>query len=256
MRPIVVKLAFLAAALAAAVAALPAVADPPARFEAARGPAPATVGLRSCDREAREAVFSGRMTRVRGSSRMWMRFSIHERAAGADAYARVRASGLFRWRKSRAGVRRFVHRQRVRGLNEGSVYRAIVDFRWIDATGRVVKRARRRSRACLPSGSLPDLSVARITSSPAVAPGTAVYRLRITNRGVAPARSVGVSLAVDGAVVDTQTIGRLNAHAARWLHFTGPVCTASARAVVDPDRTVAETDEGDNAHEIRCAVAR
>jgi hypothetical protein len=257
MQPIRFKLAPLAAALVVAIAAVPALAKPDdGGFQTARGAAPASVSLRSCDREAREAVFSGRMARVRGSSRMWMRFTLQERAAGADAYTRLRAPGLGRWRKSRAGVRRFVHRQRVRGLTEGSVYRTVVDFRWLDADGDVVRRARRRSRACLPSGALADLSVARITSLPAFAPGTAVYRVRLTNRGDAPARSFGVSLAVDGAVVDTQTVGRLGAHHSRSLDFTGPTCTASARAVVDPDGTVAESDETDNAHAIRCAVAR
>ena len=94
----------------------------------------ASVRVLDCDREAQQAVFRGAMRRVPRTGRMAIRFTLLQRDPG-ESFRRVRAPGLARWKKSRAGVRRFAHRQRVRGLSYGSDYRVRVDYRWLNGAG-------------------------------------------------------------------------------------------------------------------------
>jgi hypothetical protein len=98
------------------------------------------------------------MRRVPRSETMGMRFELQERVAHRD-FERVRAPGLSVWRKSMSGVKRFVHRQEVLALAEGSEYRARVRFRWYDADGNAVKQAVRRSASCRQEGDLPNLVI-------------------------------------------------------------------------------------------------
>src|SRR5215204_2415752 len=78
----------------------------------------AAVRVLSCDRSDQEALFRGSMRRVGGTGRMSMRFTLLQRDPG-ERFRRVRAPRLSRWKRSRYGVLRFAHRQRVRGLREG-----------------------------------------------------------------------------------------------------------------------------------------
>src|SRR5215210_5904527 len=91
----------------------------------------ASVRVLDCDRTSQEALFRAAVRRVPGTRRMAIRFTLHERDPG-DRFRRVRAPGLSRWKKSKIGVRRFAHRQRVRGLSNGSDYRVRVDYRWLN----------------------------------------------------------------------------------------------------------------------------
>src|SRR5439155_2644601 len=105
---------------------------PPApRETSAVGPL-AGVRVATCDRAGLEAVFVGRMRRVRGTSEMLMRFRLDQRPAGGGTWAHLRARPLRRWRRSLPGVRRFVYHQRVRGLADGDSHRAVVPCRWLD----------------------------------------------------------------------------------------------------------------------------
>lgn len=106
----------------------------------------------------RSVEFRGAMRRVPRSETMGMRFELQERVAHPD-FERVPAPGLSVWRKSMPGVKRFVHRQEVLALAEGSEYRARVHFRWYDADGNAVKQAVRRSPSCRQEGDLPNLVI-------------------------------------------------------------------------------------------------
>ena len=153
--------------------------------------------------------FRGVMRQVAGSETMWMRFGLQERL-GDRPFARTRVPGLSAWRKSRPGVLRFVHRQRVLGLAEGSKYRARVRFRWYDADGNLVKETVRRSPSCRQGGELPNLVVKQIRARPVAGPpGVQRYEVRVVNRGGAAVAGADLALAVDAAALDTVAVGSL-----------------------------------------------
>ena len=252
--------ALTAAALAAA--ALPAAwalaAPAPAQPAAAAAPAPAQVRVTECRRGPapadRRVEFRGQMSRVPDTARMWMRFTLQERAPGSD-FETVRAPGLGVWRKSRRGVAGFAHRQRVVELAQGSRYRTIVSFRWYGADGSRLRSARRRSAECR-QGPVPNLRVTSIDGKRVNgSPGTVRYVIRVTNAGRAPASGVAVALAVDGATIDTPVVGDLAPGRTRRAVVNGPACRSSVEATADPSGTVRESSEADNILTVACPPA-
>ena len=214
--------------------------------------------VRSNQADQRTAVFHGRMRAVPGTRRMWMRFTLLERA-GDGPFRRVHAPKLGRWHRSLPGVRTFGYRQRVRGLAEGAVYRARVDFRWYGEGRAPIRRARRRSGPCRQPGRLANLRVTRLGRSPGPAPGTTLYKAYVVNTGAIAAANVAVSLSVDGATVDKQTIARMEPGDARLASFVGPACRTAkspVRATVDPGHTIRESSERDNVLEATCGSLR
>jgi hypothetical protein len=235
--------------------ALAAVALVPGPGHQLAEPARAYVKLVSCSPAQGSAVFYGRMRTLEGVERMSMRFNLLER--GQDGrYGQVRAPRLARWRRSRPEVAAFGYRQRVKGLAEGAVYRARVDFRWHDAEGDVVRRAHRRSRPCSQAGPLPNLRARIVGSGPTLTEGVRRYTVRVANAGGAAADQVGVSFEVDGSSVDTQTVPRLESGEARLLEFRGPRCGLSVRTAADPAGSVRESSEDDNAESLTCEELR
>ena len=85
--------------------------------------------FRGLTADQRQATFRAGMLKQRGTSRMSVRFTLEESVAGGR-YKAVSAPGLGVWRKSRAGVRAFAYRQRVKALAEGSAYRVKIQYRW------------------------------------------------------------------------------------------------------------------------------
>jgi hypothetical protein len=209
------------------------------------------VKVRSCSIEEQRAVFYARMRRLRGTRRMKMRFTLLERPAGLLRFKRVRAPGLSRWRRSAAGVRSYGYSQAVRGLHEGSAYRMRVRYRWYDRDGDLQRSARRTSRTCRMFVPLANLRV-RALEYRALGGGVWRYRARVVNVGRAAADGVAVQLAVDGGVVNTETVDRLSPGEAAFLDFDGPACQRRYVFEVDPEHGVPEANEGDNRAFVGC----
>lgn len=208
----------------------------------------ASVRVLDCDRGSQEALFRGAMRRVPGTRRMAIRFTLLQRDPG-DRFRRVRAPGLSRWKKSRAGVRRFAHRQRVRGLSNGSDYRVRVDYRWLNGEGRVIRRRRLNSRTCS-LAILPNLRVRGIESTPEGA-GTR-YAIGVENAGEADSQETSVRLGVDGKGQGFATVPPLAPGESAAVSVSGERCLLRVRAVVDPALSVRESSEGDNAFARGC----
>ena len=190
------------------------------------------------------------MRAVPKTVRMALRFRLYEKV-GDGEFHRVATNEV--WRVSRPGAAAFVWDHRVRGLRQGAVYRAVVKYRWTNAAGEVIAKARRRSALCSQNGGLPNLKVASIDVRPGEVENTAVYRAKVVNRGGTAARRVGVLLRVDGEVVDeVEVIDALQPGESRTVTFTGPVCRNRMRVVVDPKDLIAETREQDNTRSSRC----
>jgi hypothetical protein len=238
------RIATAALVLAALAAAAPASASTAAG-------AAATVRLVECSREDRTATFHARMKRNEHGERMAIRFTLLEKRLGG--FARVRAPGLGRWRRSKPGVGAFGYRQTVRGLQQGSVYRMLVDYRWIGADGELRTRARRRSAPCRQFADLPNLTARFVEVRPTDRDGVSRYRVRLANTGVAAAPAPALRLAVDGAVIDTVTLVELAPFERRLLTLYGPQCQGSVTVTADPDGVLVESAENDNAQTLRCA---
>lgn len=218
---------------------------------------PATVAVTECvikddgDR-GRSATFRGVMHAVRGSSRMQMRFTLLEKT-GAGGFEALRQPELATWQRSRPGVKVFAYDQRVAGLRAGGSYRVRVAFRWLGADGTVVRRLARRSDSCRQPGALPNLTISGITWGPGPRPATADYVVEVTNSGGSSASGARVVLRVDGALVDSSDSPALGPGETAAVRFTGPVCSDSVRAVVDPHGAIRESDERDNSLARGCA---
>ncbi len=197
-------------------------------------------------------TYVARMGAVPGTHRMSLRIRLLEKV-GKGRFERVSAKELGVWRKSRPDASAFRWEHSIDGLRPGAVYRVVVRYRWHDAGGERILTARRRSGRCRQPGGLPNLRVAAIDAKPGEVDGTAVYRVRIVNRGTAAAQNVGVLLRVDGEVVDeAEVISVLAPRESRIVTFNGPVCRRHIRVVVDPKELIEESHEEDNVRDPSC----
>ena len=235
----------LTVALAAIVVAASAV-------PASAAPQPALVKLVKCSVAEHEAVFRGRMTRVDGAARMWMRFTLLERT-GSAGFKPVRAPGLGVWRKSKPGVEVFGYRQAVQGLPLNAVHRMRIDFRWLDEERIVLQQFQRHSPSCRQFEALPNLTVTVVGSDATKVKGVTRYRVRVGNPGKAAVANAHVAFRVDGALVDEVTVPSLGAGWQRTVSFRGPDCGRSVSAQADPAEAIVESSEADNLHELACA---
>jgi hypothetical protein len=201
--------------------------------------------------ELRLATFEGRMRGGKNVARMAMRFQLLESTPGAERPQAVALPELSVWRKSRLGVKDFSYRQTIKQLESGVTYSTLVQFRYYNATGKIVRREERESGRCVQDGTLPNLVLGAVRLSPGSTEKTSVYTVSVGNTGQGEAKSVPVSLILDGALIDTQTIDLLKAGEFKSVRFTGPHCSR-LRAIVDPGEVVPETVEEDNELRARC----
>ncbi|HYH60059.1 MAG TPA: CARDB domain-containing protein [Thermoleophilaceae bacterium] len=217
---------------------------------------PAGIRMLSCvpweESEGGSVTYAARMHALPGTARMSLRISLYEKLADGH-FEHVSAEGLDVWRRSRADAPQFRYEQRVRGLRQGGVYRAVVRYRWHDSADNRIERKRRRSPRCVQPGGLPNLRVSGIEVRSGDVEGTALYKVTVVNRGSGSARDIGVVLRVDGEVVDqAEPIELLEPNESRTLTFNGPVCRKRVRVVVDPKRQIEESREGDNIRRATC----
>jgi subtilase family serine protease len=160
-------------------------------------------------------------------------------------------TGVHVWHRSRLGVKKFGHLQTVNGLEAGALYRTNVQFRWYDASGKTIRKAKRTSGSCAENGELPNLTITAVKIASGRSAGTAVYSVAVANTGKGVARAFSVGLIVDGALSDSTTMDRLDGGETKTVKLTGPVCHR-LRAVVDREDSLPETVEEDNSLRSRC----
>ncbi|HWG09660.1 MAG TPA: hypothetical protein VN672_11715 [Solirubrobacteraceae bacterium] len=124
----------------------------------------------------RAAMFSGEMTSVPGAARMAVRIDLEERLPGELEYHTVMAPGLGVWRASDPRVKVYRYLKQVTNLTAPASYRGLVRFRWINARGRVIRRAERLTARCLqpaPPAEPTETSGASAPSATATSAATA-----------------------------------------------------------------------------------
>jgi hypothetical protein len=97
----------------------------------------------------RSATFSGEMTTIPGSSRMEIRTEILWHRPGGAQFQLVSAPGLGGWHEADAGVTSYTYLKQVTNLSAPAIYRAKVDFRWLNARGRTIKHMDLGTRSCV-----------------------------------------------------------------------------------------------------------
>ncbi|HVW16949.1 MAG TPA: CARDB domain-containing protein [Solirubrobacteraceae bacterium] len=221
---------------------------------AVSAPPPAlAVTLDSCTTGAlaadRVAVFSASMPAVAGATQLAMRFRLYARRGPQRPWQRLDVPKWGIWQRSAPGVPGFVYSKRIGGLVAPAEYRALVQFRWRDDDGALVRSRTRVSPTCAEPDLRPDLVLTKVAATPA-ADGGATYALTVANRGRGPSGPFDLALTIDDADQDDLPVDALPAGASRTVTLVAPPCTDVLRIWVDPANVVPEV------HEHRAAIVR
>ncbi|HEX6026768.1 MAG TPA: CARDB domain-containing protein [Solirubrobacter sp.] len=199
----------------------------------------AKANLTRCDREANEAVFAGRITAYRRAAKMQMRFTLQARTPEVRRWHRVDAPGFGTWITVPAGFARYTYEKTVQELLAPASYRAVVQFRWRDARGKVIRSERLRSGTCRQRDMRPDLVLLEVKADPDG------YVAVVFNRGREAADAFDVRFMADGVLLGSTRVSRLEPRSAIDVFLPGQRCAPGTplEAVVDPLSEVDEANE-------------
>jgi hypothetical protein len=192
--------------------------------------------------KARSATFTGDMRGLRGATRLQMRFVLQARTEDKH-WAKVAAPGFGTWASSDPGIGRYVYAKTVELLAAPADYRAVVDFRWLGASGRTVLRTTRTSRLCRQPDLRPDLEPQAI-----VALGDGRFAVTVRNSGRTAAGPFAVTVEAGDLTFQLGTLAGLGAGEEAVVEGQGPACSAEEpfAVTVDPDDAVDESEEDGN----------
>lgn len=235
--------------------ALALTALPTAAAHAAPSTKPPKLGatLKTCTTSAlpvqRIASFVGSMPARANAPRMQMRFDLERKRDGQRRWRRLKAKGFGVWERANRNVAGFVFTRRVTALPMPATYRALVRFRWLAANGRIVKRARSRTRACRQPDLRPNLVPGALTAVLDLQPAFALYTLVVRNTGRSTAGPFSVRVGSGSAEV-----AGLEAGEERAVTVPALPCVAFTSIVVrvDADRRVEESRERGNGARRQC----
>lgn len=215
---------------------------------------PGGVRVTRCDKDARVVVFAGRVSAVRGAYKMQMRFHLQARTPDDPVWRKVPADGFGTWITAPRGLGRYRYDKTVDNLLAPARYRAVVDFRWRDARGHVIRTSHATSRACRQPDPRPDLTVAQVRIAPAAVAGRRRYVAVIANDGRSDAGTFDVDFTRNGMPIGTVTVARLAAGQERNVFVSAPACSPGDEivAVVDARSAVDESDEDDDVLSVIC----
>jgi CARDB len=198
--------------------------------------------LTSCDKQLRTATFEGRMSAL-GRTKMQLRFTLQASTPDAPRWRRIDAPGFGTWITAPAGYGKYTYDKTVEDLLAPASYRAVVQFRWKNARGHVVRSQRSTSAACRQPDSRPDLAVRELRYGPKG------YVAVIVNRGRSAADAFDVDFLRAGKPVGTGTVAGLAPGATTTVVVPGTPCVAGEQiqAIADPLAEVDEADEENNA---------
>jgi hypothetical protein len=201
----------------------------------------------------RSVTFEGRIAAVGRSKRMQMRFTLQARMPDRP-WAKVAAAGFGTWITAPRGLSRYLYDKTVDGLLAPAGYRAVVDFRWRDAAGRVIHSSRETSRTCHQPDPRPNLTAGALSVQPATEPGRRRYVATLVNAGKGDAGPFEADFTREGTLLGSLQIAGLAAGAHRQVALAGPACTPGEQiaVVVDATHEVDESDEDDNVLSIVC----
>jgi hypothetical protein len=117
----------------------------------------ATAALEHCITASRQSERSlsiaTEMNAIPHTARMAIRIEIQERLPEAADFHTVKAPGLGVWRESDRGVSSYKNLNKVTDLSAPALYRAAVRFRWLNASGHLIKKLERHTASCSETAS-------------------------------------------------------------------------------------------------------
>jgi hypothetical protein len=210
---------------------------------------PANAALLECERgDAPAAEFEARMATLPGASEMQMRFTLQASTPTRPAYRRVAAPGFGAWTTSDPGTTRYVYTRRVENLVGPASYRVVVRFRWLDAAGEQIDRARRVTRICRQPDNRPNLTVTGLSVEQSADSATRRYIAIVRNTGRRTSEAFELEIGDLAPVI----VAPLPPDRDRAVEVSGPACEGEITAVADPDDAIDERFEDDNELSIGC----
>jgi hypothetical protein len=177
------------AATPAAVTASAAATSGDASTPTSTSPALVTATLEQCltasDQTQRSATFYGQIETIPGAARMAVQIDVQEHTPGDSAFHTLVAPGLNVWQRSETGVKIYKDVRQVTDLPAPALYRATVQFRWLDEKGHVIKSTTRHTDVCRQPG--PHAAQGTTTTTAATGTSTATGTGTGTTTTPAPA---------------------------------------------------------------------
>jgi hypothetical protein len=204
--------------------------------------------LVSCDREAREAVFEGRVLTVKRAARMQLRFTLQALTPDDTRWRKIDADGFATWITVPPAFAKYSYDKTVEDLLAPASYRAVVDFRWRDRRGRTMRTEKAISPVCRQPDARPDLLVRSVKVE------NGEYVAVIFNRGREAADAFAVDFLADGTPLGTVEVVGLAPQTTVTVMLPGPPCAAGTEveAVADPRSEVDEADEENDSLGVLC----
>jgi hypothetical protein len=231
-------------------------ASAPARADKLPGRALLTSCTRGADPEHRVAVFEGQISNVHKATKMQLRFTLQTSDPADGRWRPVGAvEGFGVWITAPAGVTRYLYDKTVDHLLAPGSYRVVVQFRWRDAHGHVVRNQTAISRACEQPDPRPDLAISELrVVAPPGAPDTRRYVAVVVNSGRGAAGAFEVDFTRNGQLLGTVSVPALAPHSTTKLTLAAPACATgdAIAAVADARAQVAEVNETDDTLVVTC----
>ncbi len=204
--------------------------------------------LVSCDREAREAVFEGRVLTFRRAATMQLRFTLQALTPDDRRWRKIDTPGFRTWITAPAGLGKYTYDKTVQDLLAPASYRAVVEFRWRDRRGRTVRTEKARSPVCRQPDERPDLVVRKVLIE------NGDYVAVIFNRGREAAGPFAVDFLRDSVAIGSVEVTGLAPQAPVTVMLPGAPCAPGTplEAVVDPRSQVDEADEENDSLSVFC----
>ena len=195
--------------------------------------------LVSCDKQAREAVFEGRMVAIKRATKMQLRFTLQVTTPDDERWRKIDAPGWGQWITAPPSLGKYTYSKTVQNLLAPASYRAVVNFRWRDGRGKTVRSEQATSPACRQPDARADLVVRDVRFE------GGQYVAVVFNRGREAAGPFAVDFVVDGTPLGTVQVVGLAPQTPVTAVLPGRRCAPGTplEAVVDPRSQVDEADE-------------
>jgi hypothetical protein len=204
--------------------------------------------LVSCDRDAREAVFEGRVVSYHKAAKMQLRFTLQALTPDDTRWRKIAAASFGTWITVPPTFAKYSYAKTVQDLLAPASYRAVVDFRWRDRRGKTVRTERAISPVCRQPDARPDLVVRSLEVD------AGDYVAVIFNRGREAADAFAVDFLSDSVPLGTVEVVGLAPQTTVTVMLPGPPCAAgtTVEAVADPRSEIDEADEENDSLGVLC----